>query len=110
MFPFILIDEDYTVNFAEGVPANVWFKPGTHRVALPISIAEDEIPEIYEQFQLFVSGTPNGPPVTIPDDRDNAIITIADNDGTYMSNLFNKNVLSVCIKSLLSLILFLMLI
>lgn len=61
----------------------MWFEPGIHRVVLPISIIEDNVPEIQEQFELAISALSNYPQVVIPADGDFAVVNIVDNDGIF---------------------------
>lgn len=82
----LLLGKDYRIDFSEGTPTRVWFEPGIHRVVVPISIIEDDMPETQEQFELLISAPSNGPLVVIPTGGDHAVVNILDNDGNANLN------------------------
>ena len=78
----ISIGKDFTIGSSDG-STKLWFEPGIHRIVLPISIIEDNIPEIQEKFELVISGLSNHPQVVIPLNEDRTVVHIVDNDGKY---------------------------
>lgn len=68
---------------------------------LPISIIEDNIPEIQEKFELVISGLSNHPQVVIPLNEDHTVVYIVDNDGkfflvTHLKRANDCSLLSSC--------------
>ena len=76
-----LIGIDYKIELSDSTLTQVWFKPGIHRVVLPISIIDDNIPEMLEQFEVYIKTIEDCPSVVIPFGGDHVTVNIEDNDG-----------------------------
>ena len=80
VFP-ITLDIDYKIEFGNSTSTLIQFEPGTHQVFLPISIIEDNIPEMSEEFELYITAIDDGPSVVVPFGGDHVRVNIEDNDG-----------------------------
>lgn len=78
-YNFILTGQDYTIDIDDRLPFRVVFSPGTHRVPLPITIIEDDLPELDEIFQMIIITIPETPALTVQ--QQHTLVTIQDNDG-----------------------------
>ena len=72
---------DYKIELSDSILTRVWFKPGIHRVVLPISIIDDNIPEMLEQFVVYIKTIEDCPSVVIPFGGGHVTVNIEDNDG-----------------------------
>ena len=75
MFEIITAGADFEFEMV-----TLLFQPEDDRLAVPINIISDNIPESEERLELFL-GIPAGAPQYVLGSHPTAIVTIADNDG-----------------------------
>ena len=83
----MFIGIDYKIECSDRTSTCVWFEPGIQRVVLPISIIDDNTPEMQEHFELHIAATEDAPSVVVPFGGDHATVNIEDNDGNDIMSM-----------------------